>query len=725
MSFLNNLSIQSKLILFLLLVALAAGIPLAWIGHQSGKNALEQNITSAMEGQRNIRRTQALAMLEHTRKQVVALSAAPGCINAVQQFTAAFQELKQSPEVRLTAEEDSGLLKFYEEVFLRQVAAQSETPPVDEALIPQEPEARFLQYHYIAKFPELKYPEEKGKTEKANLDQKYDQVHARFHENLAAFASSFGFEDLMLADLEGNLVYTSQKTVEFGTNLVKGPYSDTHLGELFRTTRRLRERDAYRFADFERHIPNLNQPAAFIASPVYADNKMAGVLILQFPIDELSRILTGNYEWSREGLGRTGEAYLVGKDRLLRTRSRFFVEANRRAELEQSSQPVDDFLAELRTTGVAEQVLKKMKRQGNALLALPVETVAVNRALAGQEGTGRYLDYRGQPVVGSYAPLDFEETRWAIVAEMDEDEAFAPVWDFTRRVVTMSAAIAVAIPLLGLLLSNLFLAPVRSLTAAAQSISRGEMGTLASVSTRDEFRELADAFNEMSAGLKDKTEELELKVRENEELLLNILPAPAAAKLRGGDAAATQNFGDVTVLYAEIQGLTEFSKEEGEERGLALLNDLVVAFDDAAEKIGVEKVKTSGATYLAVCGLSVQRPDHTSRVVEFSQELVRIVERVNRDRGSLLRLQVGINAGPVTGGVVGRNKFIYDLWGETVSVARRLGERSESLSSVRLTRAVRERVQDQYPLGEPHSVELPGRGALETWQLVTTPVEGR
>ncbi|MFN9199085.1 MAG: adenylate/guanylate cyclase domain-containing protein, partial [Planctomycetaceae bacterium] len=152
---------------------------------------------------------------------------------------------------------------------------------------------------------------------------------------------------------------------------------------------------------------------------------------------------------------------------------------------------------------------------------------------------------------------------------------------------------------------------------------------------------------------------------------------------------------------------------------------LVVAFDDAAEKIGVEKVKTSGATYLAVCGLSVQRPDHTSRVVDFAQELVRIVERVNRDRGSMLRLQVGINAGPVTGGVVGRNKFIYDLWGETVSVARRLGERSELRSSVRLTRAVRERVQEQYPLGEPHSVELPGRGAVETWQVITNSAEGQ
>jgi len=461
MSFLNNLSIQSKLILFLLLVALAAGIPLAWIGHQSGKNALEKNIISAMEGQRNIRRTQALSMLEHTRKQVVTLSAAPGCIAALDQFTEAFQTLQQSADFRLSDEEELGLLSFYQEVFLPKLAEQSETPPVDETLIPQDRETRLLQYHYIAKFPELKYPEEKSKTEKANFDQPYDQVHARFHENLSAFASSFGFEDLMLVDLEGNLVYSVAKTVEFGTNLVNGPYADTHLGELFRSTRRLRERDAYRFADFERFIPTLNQPAAFIASPVYSENRMAGVLILQFPIDELSRILTGNFDWQREGLGQSGEVYVVGKDRLLRTRSRFFIEAKLRADEVQSSQPVDDFLSELRASGVAEQVLKRMKRQGNALLALPVETVAVSRALSGQEGTDRYLDYRGQSVVGSYAPLDFEESRWAIVAEMDEAEAFAPVWEFTRKVVTMSAAIAVAIPLLGLLLSNLFLAPVR------------------------------------------------------------------------------------------------------------------------------------------------------------------------------------------------------------------------------------------------------------------------
>ncbi|HBH53596.1 MAG TPA: hypothetical protein DDY91_17050 [Planctomycetaceae bacterium] len=723
MSFLNNLSIQSKLILFLLLVALLTGAPIAWIGHQSGKTALEKHVLSAMEGQRNIRHTQCLTMLEDTRKQVVNLSSAPGCINALLQFEKAFQALKQGGDYKLNAEQSQELDKFYRDTFLPKLASNSETPPIDEAFIPEDDVARYLQYHYIAKFPELEYPDGKHKTERCGDGSQYDEVHGRFHDNLSAFAASFGFEDVMLADLDGNLIYTVAKTVEFGTNLINGPYAETHLGELFRAGRRLRERDAYRFADFERFAPILNRPSAFIASPVYHDNRIAGVLILQFPINELARIVSGDFQWSNEGLGATGEVYLVGKDRTLRTRSRFIFESRKKSEETGDPKPFDNVMAQLREAGLPESVLKRIQRQGNALLALPVETEAVTQALAGHSGTGIYTDYRGKRVVGSYAPLDFEDSRWAVVAEMDEDEAYAPVWKFTREVVTVSAAIAVAIPLLGLLLSSLFLAPVRSLTSAAQSISRGEMGTQASVSTRDEFRDLADAFNEMSAGLKGKTEQLEMKVRENEELLLNILPAPAAAKLRGGDSVATQNFGDVTVLFAEIQGLSEYSSTQGEDRGLALLNDLVVAFDDAAEQIGVEKVKTSGATYLAVCGLSVQRPDHTSRVVEFSQELVRIVERINRDRGSRLRLQVGINAGPVTGGVVGRNKFIYDLWGETVTIARRLGVRDESQSAVRLTRAVRERIQEQYPLGEPRLTELPGRESIETWQLTTKSAE--
>jgi len=705
-SMLRSLSIQSKLILFLLLVALLTGLPIAYLGYRNGREAIEKSVVDQLVGQRRTRGQQALRMLETMKKQVVTLSANHEVIDALTQFKQAFDDLRKQPaEKLLDASQEAELNKFYKSVIMPGLAANSEATPLLASVYPTDPVTQYLQFQYIAQ-TEPPYLRKEVVTTSGDGSE-YDRVHRDYHPNLAAFAREFGFEDLMLADLDGNLVYTSQKTIEFGTNLSKGPYTDTNLGDLFRRARRLQERDAYEFVDFDRYKPNLNIPSAFVGSPVFSrDARLIGILIFQFPIEELTRVLTGGFQWQKEGLGETGEVYLVGRDQTLRSRSRILY-----------GEAFPTGLEALRQAGVSEGILRTIERQKTGLLALRVETEGVKEALAGKEGLATYEDYRGELVVGSYAPFDFGSNRWALLAEMDAAEAFAPIQAFGRRVVMTTAGIALATTLLGLLLSNLFVAPVRTLTAAARRIAAGEVGAQAEVNTRDEFRDLADAFNDMSRGLKEKTQQLQQKVRENEDLLLNILPAPAAARLREGDANPTQSFGDVTVLYAEVAGLLELTDRLGSEKGLGLLHDLVVAFDEAADQLGVEKVKTSGATYLAVCGLSVQRPDHTSRVVEFAQELQRIVERFNRERGSDLRLQVGINAGPVTGGVVGRNKFIYDLWGETVSVAR--GLRKGQADGIRLTRSVYDRVADQYPLGEPEMVELPGRGSVESWSLKT------
>jgi len=136
----------------------------------------------------------------------------------------------------------------------------------------------------------------------------------------------------------------------------------------------------------------------------------------------------------------------------------------------------------------------------------------------------------------------------------------------------------------------------------------------------------------------------------------------------------------------------------------------------AAERFGVEKVKTVGDSYLAVCGLSVQRPDHTNRMIEFAEEMTRIVARYNLESQNGLSVRIGINAGPVVGGVVGRRKFIYDLWGDTVNVARAIRPR-EGQSAVRVTANVEDRLRGQQEFESVGSVEVPGKGAIEIWQL--------
>ena len=258
-------------------------------------------------------------------------------------------------------------------------------------------------------------------------------------------------------------------------------------------------------------------------------------------------------------------------------------------------------------------------------------------------------------------------------------------------------------------------APIRKLTEGARQISAGVDDVRVEVDTRDEFNELAQAFNDMSASLKTKTEQLRQKVRENEELLLNILPAPVATRLHEGDFHATQSFADVTVMLASLAGFEEISQTEGANISLSLMQDLVLTFDEAADKFGVEKVKTVGSSYLAVCGLSVQKPDNTGRIIEFARELVRIVHRFNRERNKGLVVEIGINTGPVVGGIVGRYKFIYDLWGDTVTIANSL--KSEGVTSIKVTHEVYERMHDLYSFVAADEFKIKGKDSFRAWTL--------
>jgi class 3 adenylate cyclase len=142
-----------------------------------------------------------------------------------------------------------------------------------------------------------------------------------------------------------------------------------------------------------------------------------------------------------------------------------------------------------------------------------------------------------------------------------------------------------------------------------------------------------------------------------------------------------------------------------------MLSDIVGALDEAAERNGVEKVSTVGASYLAASGLSLERPDHTARMVEFAREAVRIVRRFNAERQTNLLAEVCINAGPVIGGLVGRRKFFYDLWGDTVRLTRRI--EPDGRTRILVTKAVYERVRELVPFGPATQTNVQGIGAVE------------
>ncbi len=204
--------------------------------------------------------------------------------------------------------------------------------------------------------------------------------------------------------------------------------------------------------------------------------------------------------------------------------------------------------------------------------------------------------------------------------------------------------------------------------------------------------------------------------RENERLLLNILPGPIADRLKAGNEHIADAFADVTVLFADIVGFTQLSASRSAAAVVELLNDLFTRFDLAARDLGIEKIKTIGDAYMAVCGLPDPCPDHMERMMAMALRMLRLAKESGDDRGVPIRLRIGVNSGPVVAGIIGRRKFIYDLWGDAVNLASRM-ESHGVPDAVQVTRPIFEKLQGRYPFEARGTIDVKGKGSVETWVL--------
>ena len=715
---LERIGVQSRFILLMLLVSLGSILAIGWIGYQSARSAITNAVQNHLQSVRHSKTSGLMAMLEALRDQAISLSDGKLAAEAIVNFKQSYRGLAGET---LSDAQEQELRSYYATHFLPQLQKNLGGTAQPEQYLPADPAQRYLQYHYMVAAPTEDVPEEGRRAVKTGTveapaestrprgdatadDSLYGLTHAAVHDRLDRVGKMFGFEDILLIDDETlEIVYTLRKRPDFATSLRDGPHATTNLAKAVDILSRAGDRDAFKVVDTELYRPNLGRPVGFVLSPIFNGPDMVGILALEFPIDRIVELLTGNFQWEREGMGKTGECYVVGPDFTMRSRSRFMVE-DRQA-----------FLRELRTSMVTTSVVDQIERQGTVLNQLPVKTYSTEQALIGREGIALINDYRGVPVLSSYGPLDLNSLRWAVVAEIDVSEAYKPIYDYARNAVLATTALALATTLLALASSWLLVRPLKQLSVAARRISAGDSAVSVDLRTRDEFGELASVFNDMSANWQRQRAELEEKARENQELLLNILPASAIELRRGGDEKATRQFADVTVLVAEFGGLDALGGPGNDSRAISLLGDLVAACDEAAEKCGMEKVRAVGATYLAVCGLSVSRPDHAARAMLFAQELVQIMAAFDREHSATLTLSVGINSGPVVGGVVGRHKFLYDLWGDTVAIASRLA--AEGGSTIHVTQQVYDRLSDLYSFDGPFDVKLRGQEPMKTWQL--------
>ena len=642
----------------LLAVSVISVLIAGMIGYFSGTSSLRNAQFKQLTLLRESRAREITAFYDGVSNAATVLTHSNATVTAMKDFTGAFAELQRTP---LPPGAKEAVDNYYATVFDPNLEKGSGAK-VDGGLFrPTSNAQTYLQSLYTA--PAKGNFSESLKIQNAGDPSAWTKLNERYQPFFSDFASRFGFDDAMLIDTDGNVVYSTVKQTDLGANLLTGPFKATKLADATRQSIKASSVDQVILTEFEEYAPAYGKPTPWVLTPIGDSGGIYGILALQLDVAGINDVMTGNREWVKDGLGETGETYLAGPDRLMRSVSRELLMHPKY------------YLKEVVANGTPEEVARREVETGDSVLLQPVNTTAVNLALSGQAGVATAKSYLGRESLLAYAPLKLPGLNWVIVSKMDRSEALAPVNAFARNIALSTAAIVLAVCLLAFLFARILTEPVKKLVAAVQRVSGGELGITVPVTSRDEFGELASSFNDMSASLQTKQELIDAQRQENDELLKSLMPEPVARRYRDGEANISTEHRDVSVIYAQLRGFDEHSRPLSSEESVAMLNSLVEAFNGAAERHGVEQVRSMQDNgLLATCGLVVPRVDHATRTIAFAKDLVDILERFNQHNGADLSIRVGIDSGPVTSGLVGERSTVYALWGEAVDLAHRVRE---------------------------------------------------
>jgi class 3 adenylate cyclase len=204
--------------------------------------------------------------------------------------------------------------------------------------------------------------------------------------------------------------------------------------------------------------------------------------------------------------------------------------------------------------------------------------------------------------------------------------------------------------------------------------------------------------------------------KQSDDLLHEVLPSTIARRLKANERPIADRHGEVTVLFADIVGFTTLSERLDASEVVTSLDEVFTAFDEIATRLGLEKIKTIGDAYMVAGGLPEARADHAETVATMALEMLEAIKR-SRFSGGPVSMRIGIHTGPVVAGVIGKRKFLYDLWGDTVNTASRMESHSKP-GTIQVTEATYSRLRDRFRFESCGPIEIKGKGPMQTFLLL-------
>lgn len=335
-----------------------------------------------------------------------------------------------------------------------------------------------------------------------------------------------------------------------------------------------------------------------------------------------------------------------------------------------------------------------------------VHSFGIDAAVNGERGIGTYSNYANVSVIGVFRWIP--ERELALLTEVHKSEALAPARKLGLTLV-LFGLIAVGLLAVGVYLIARWIAePVLAVSETAIKIAAGNLNQVAPIHTDDEIGVLAGHFNIMTGQLRNTLEDLDTERNRSESLLLNVLPESIADRLKGGEDPIVDSFSEVSIMFADIVGFTEFATKVSPEEMVTMLNSVFTAFDDLSGEHNLEKIKTIGDAYMVVARLPVERSDHAEAIANLALDMLHVVETLQFERYPDLILRVGINSGPVVAGIVGTKKFLYDTWGDTVNMAARM-ESFGVPGEIQVTESTFLRLRNDYSFDDRGIIDVKGK----------------
>ncbi|MDX8378354.1 MAG: methyl-accepting chemotaxis protein [Mariprofundales bacterium] len=673
LSSIGNLNVKQKILLSGLALAvlpvLASNFILGQRAVEDGSLMATTQVNVLLSSVRDTKKTQIENFYNGLESHLSSLARSTTVIEGSREFTDAIVDYGFEPMLADELAIKRELLrKYYTDEFAVEYLKHNTSATIDASTYVDKIDSTtvWLQYNYISANP---HPlGEKNKLHRLRTDNAfYHDVHAKYHDDFNVLIEKFGYYDVFLIDTASDrIVYSVFKEADFGTNMTSGRLVDSGIAKLYAKIKQAGKEASFTAQAFAEYNPSYDALAGFVGAPVF-DQKgnMISVIIVQVSDNSITDLLTNKKDWLDIGLGETGEVYLVAKDGK--------VQSNTRPMLENSTL----FLSQMQQLGIPPASLAKMTASHNTFGNLAIKSPSVTQAFTGNVGIHTEKNYLQQSVLTAYGIVSVHGLEWAILAQMGEEEAIAPVAILQNSLQKVSWMVAIIVVigavLLALIFARVLTTPLSSIEGTVRRLTAGDFEARCRMDTGDEFQALGDAIDAL---VEERAEFLDSEEASNllNDNIIKVLDAVAELSQRN----LTINVPVTEDIIGPVADSLNLMTEE--------ISDTMNSVNSISNNVegstlSLEKLAADVNALAESENTSVQ--NMTTKLAQASKSLIAIAEIAEKSNATAQLASERVQAARATVGKTASGMHdIREIIHETEKRIKRLGERSQEISSI-------------------------------------------